>query len=166
MQESSSNLWIANQTRKLRFGTNTCTKTFIVFSWYWQVNNCNSWFLFIFYFIYARGVCLEKCRKCSRRSFQYVMLSLRLLNVRWFFLCSLYFHQQENGNILNMEKQKKSYAVLFLMSPHLLPSIYDIALQPSIRPILACYRKLWSLILAFLRLIYTIFRFIIKKFHE
>ncbi|XP_055821595.1 uncharacterized protein LOC129890089 [Solanum dulcamara] len=55
---------------------------------------------------------------------------------------------------------------LFLMSPLLLPSIYNIALQPSIRPILACYSKLWSIIVAFLTLIYMIFLFIIKKFHE
>ncbi|XP_004246109.1 uncharacterized protein [Solanum lycopersicum] len=55
---------------------------------------------------------------------------------------------------------------LFLMSPLLLPSIYNIALHTSIRPILSCYHKLWSFIVAFLTLIYTILLFIIKKFQE
>ncbi|CAN4077678.1 unnamed protein product [Withania somnifera] len=55
---------------------------------------------------------------------------------------------------------------LFLMGPHLLHSIYDIALWPSIRPILAWYRKLWSITVTILTLIYTIFLFMIKKFHK
>ncbi|PHU28046.1 hypothetical protein BC332_00139 [Capsicum chinense] len=55
---------------------------------------------------------------------------------------------------------------LFLMSPHLLQSIYRIALRPSLRPILAWYRKLWSIIVTILTLIYTISLFIIKKFQK
>ncbi|MCD7472716.1 hypothetical protein HAX54_014045 [Datura stramonium] len=55
---------------------------------------------------------------------------------------------------------------LFRMSPQLLRSIYNIALRPSIRPILAWYSKLWSITVTFLTLIYTIFLFIIEKFHK
>ncbi|KAK4365412.1 hypothetical protein RND71_016770 [Anisodus tanguticus] len=55
---------------------------------------------------------------------------------------------------------------LFLTGPHLLVTIYNIALRPSIHPILAWYHKLWNIIVTFLTLIYTIFHFIINKFHK
>ncbi|CAN4127316.1 unnamed protein product [Withania somnifera] len=55
---------------------------------------------------------------------------------------------------------------LLLMSPHLLLSIYHIVLLPSVRPILACCCKLWSITVSILTLIYAIFLFIVEKFHN
>lgn len=68
--------------------------------------NCNSWFLFSFYFINARGVpVFTKCRKRSRRSFQYVMLFLRLLTVCQSLLF-LIFHQTREQKYSQQGKKK------------------------------------------------------------
>lgn len=122
MQESSSNPWIANQTRKLRFGTNISTKMFIVF-FFLILASQQLQFLILVQFLFnwrMRCSCLEKCRKCSRRSFQYVMLSLRLLNVCW-FLYVLYIFANKRTKLFSTG-QTISYAGLFLLGPQLINS--------------------------------------------
>ncbi|XP_016463457.1 uncharacterized protein LOC107786483 isoform X1 [Nicotiana tabacum] len=68
-------------------------------------------------------------------------------------------------NILNGTKNI-SYAGLFLMNPQVVQTIYDMALKPSIGPIIAWYRKLWSITVTVLTLIYKLFLYIIEMFHK
>ncbi|OIT22878.1 hypothetical protein A4A49_37339 [Nicotiana attenuata] len=57
-------------------------------------------------------------------------------------------------------------AWFFLMNPQVVPTIYDMTLKPSISPIIAWYRKLWSITITILTLIYKLFLYIIEMFNK
>lgn len=121
--------------------------------------------LFSSYFINTRGVhVLDK----KQDVFQTVISvfdtfpeASRMLISLIFFILS----PTREENILNGTKNI-SYAGLFLMNPQVVQTIYDMALKPSIGPIIAWYRKLWSITVTVLTLIYKLFLYIIEMFHK
>ncbi|XP_070009196.1 uncharacterized protein [Nicotiana sylvestris] len=69
-------------------------------------------------------------------------------------------------NVISVFDTFPEAAWLFLMNPQVVPTIYNMVLKPSIGPIIAWYRKLWSITVTILTLIYKLFLYIIEMFHK